>query len=92
MKDISLQSASFPGTEDLSGAANALLRLQDTYNLPTEQIAQGELQGVQESPKLTGNSACRCFIKSWFMAWPIILHMYEYLSLPVYMHVWARLA
>ena len=43
-----------PTDEDLEGAANALLRLQDTYALPTEKIAKGELQGVKESLTLTG--------------------------------------
>ena len=45
-----------PTDEDLEGAANALLRLQDTYALPTEKIAKGELQGVKESLMLTGIS------------------------------------
>ena len=45
-----------PTDEDLEGAANALLRLQDTYALPTEKIAKGELQGVKESLTLTGIS------------------------------------
>lgn len=37
----------FPSEEDLSGAAVALMRLQDTYNLDTSSIARGELNGVQ---------------------------------------------
>ena len=51
-----------PTDEDLEGAANALLRLQDTYALPTEKIAKGELQGVKESLTLTGISLT---LKKW---------------------------
>ncbi len=43
-----------PTTEDLEGSAQALLRLQDTYSLPTEKMARGELQGLKESATLTG--------------------------------------
>ena len=35
-----------PSYEDLSGAATALMRLQDTYNLDTDKIAQGDIRGV----------------------------------------------
>lgn len=34
---------SFPSGEDLSGAADALLRLQDTYKLDTATIAKGQI-------------------------------------------------
>lgn len=37
----------FPSEEDLNGAAVALMRLQDTYNLETSSLARGELNGVQ---------------------------------------------
>lgn len=37
----------FPSDEDLNGAAVALMRLQDTYNLDTHKVAQGELNGVK---------------------------------------------
>lgn len=43
----------FPSDEDLSGAAVALTRLQDTYNLDTQSIARGELNGVKYSTELT---------------------------------------
>lgn len=36
----------FPGKEDLSGAAAALLRLQDTYRLEAKDIADGNIEGV----------------------------------------------
>ncbi|KAK7111469.1 prolyl 4-hydroxylase subunit alpha-1-like isoform X2 [Littorina saxatilis] len=38
-----------PNYEDLSGAATALMRLQDTYHLDTTQIAHGNLGGVSSS-------------------------------------------
>ena len=50
----SAKISSFPTKEDLQGAATALLRLQDTYALPTEKLARGEIQGIRNSPELTG--------------------------------------
>jgi len=44
----------FPTSDDLTGAASALLRLQDVYALKTEQIAKGRLRGVKNSPELSG--------------------------------------
>lgn len=43
----------FPTDEDLNGAAVALTRLQDTYNLETSSLARGELNGVQYSSEMT---------------------------------------
>jgi len=37
----------FPSDEDLNGAAVALLRLQDTYQLDTSSVARGKLNGIQ---------------------------------------------
>lgn len=48
----------FPTEEDLFGAANALIRLQDTYNLDTSSLARGELNGVQYSTEMTSED---CF-------------------------------
>lgn len=48
----------FPTEEDLTGAANALIRLQETYNLDTASLARGELNGVQYS---TAMSSEDCF-------------------------------
>lgn len=48
----------FPDQEDLSGAATALLRLQDTYALTTDKVAHGELQGIQNSALMTAGD---CF-------------------------------
>lgn len=36
-----------PTDEDLNGAAVALVRLQETYNLDTSSVARGELNGIQ---------------------------------------------
>lgn len=36
----------FPTDEDLNGAAVALMRLQDTYNLETSNVARGIINGV----------------------------------------------
>ncbi|XP_054711189.1 prolyl 4-hydroxylase subunit alpha-1-like isoform X2 [Uloborus diversus] len=48
----------FPDEEDLSGAASALMRLQDTYLLDTSTLARGEIQGTSPSAEL---SAGDCF-------------------------------
>ncbi|XP_023229578.1 prolyl 4-hydroxylase subunit alpha-1-like [Centruroides sculpturatus] len=48
----------FPDDEDLTGAAAALLRLQDTYKLETSSLAKGLIKGVKPSPELTAGD---CF-------------------------------
>ena len=49
----------WPSEEDLNGAAVALLRLQDTYKLTTEDLANGQLNGVNYgNSKLTAHD---CF-------------------------------
>lgn len=48
----------FPDDEDLTGAAAALLRLQDTYKLETSSLAKGHIKGVKPSPELTAGD---CF-------------------------------
>lgn len=48
----------FPSDEDLNGAAAALIRLQDTYNLDTASIARGELNGVKYSSQMSSHD---CF-------------------------------
>lgn len=37
----------FPTDEDLTGAATALMRLQNTYKLETSSLARGVLNGIQ---------------------------------------------
>jgi prolyl 4-hydroxylase len=47
----------FPSDEDLNGAAVALTRLQDTYNLNTHALAEGEILGKKYlSSSLTGTN------------------------------------
>jgi prolyl 4-hydroxylase len=58
LDSMKIYSVNLPRDEDLKGAAAALLRLQDVYALPTEHIAMGNIQGVQNSPILTAEE---CF-------------------------------
>ena len=54
LSGMATKTTVFPGQEDLAGAAEALLRLQDTYALGTHQIATGDLMGVHDSPRMSG--------------------------------------
>ncbi|PAV70367.1 hypothetical protein WR25_24413 isoform B [Diploscapter pachys] len=45
----------FPGEEDLSGAATALLRLQDTYKLDSYDLSNGIILGKKVGHKLTAH-------------------------------------
>ena len=56
--DIYHQPLKWPSEEDLSGAALALTRLQDTYNLDPNDLAHGKLNGKMIGPTL---SAHDCF-------------------------------
>jgi prolyl 4-hydroxylase len=53
-----INNVKFPSKEDLDGAATALLRLQDTYNLDTNQIAEGKISGTARAKPLTAHD---CF-------------------------------
>ncbi|KAG9346048.1 hypothetical protein JZ751_007864 [Albula glossodonta] len=46
ISNLTIQRQYFPSDEDQTGAAKALLRLQDTYRLDTEIISSGNLPGV----------------------------------------------
>lgn len=48
----------FPTDEDLTGCAVALIRLQDTYGMKTEEIAMGKLNGVQSAIEMSSED---CF-------------------------------
>lgn len=48
----------FPTDEDLAGAAFALIRLQDTYGMRTEDLAGGKLNGIQFSSEMSSED---CF-------------------------------
>ncbi|KRZ51942.1 Prolyl 4-hydroxylase subunit alpha-2, partial [Trichinella nativa] len=47
MRDSSL--AKFPTEEDLTGAAEALLRLQDVYKLDTHELSSGRIKGAKQA-------------------------------------------
>lgn len=53
-----MQDFKFPTREDLQGASNAIVRLQDAYKLKTSDVANGVLNGVNYFMKLTTND---CF-------------------------------
>jgi len=42
--------SNFPGGDDLNGAAQALVRLQDTYRLDMPSLAQGVVKPEQDMP------------------------------------------
>ena len=42
-----------PAASDLQGAAEAMIRLQETYNLPTNATADGIIQGFYAGQSLT---------------------------------------
>ena len=47
MSAISFNKYQFPSYEDYKGAVTAIIRLQDTYLLPTHNLSQPEMAGVQ---------------------------------------------
>ncbi|RCN25303.1 hypothetical protein ANCCAN_28986, partial [Ancylostoma caninum] len=47
----------FPQEEDLSGAATAILRLQDVYKLDSTDLSNGIILGEKVSHKLTAHDA-----------------------------------
>jgi len=58
LERLSSKMSYFPSYEDLAGAANALLRLQDTYDLSTDKLASGDVQGASDSLVMTASD---CF-------------------------------
>ncbi|XP_049728655.1 prolyl 4-hydroxylase subunit alpha-2 isoform X1 [Elephas maximus indicus] len=51
--NLSVQRQFFPTDEDETGAAKALMRLQDTYKLDTDKISRGELPGTKYQATLS---------------------------------------
>lgn len=45
VSNLTIQRQHFPNDDDQTGAAKALMRLQDTYELDTETISSGQLPG-----------------------------------------------
>ncbi|MBN3322184.1 P4HA1 hydroxylase, partial [Atractosteus spatula] len=58
ISNLTIQRQYFPNDEDQTGAAKALLRLQDTYNLDTQTLSTGDLPGVTYKSTLTADD---CF-------------------------------
>ncbi|XP_069741624.1 prolyl 4-hydroxylase subunit alpha-1-like isoform X3 [Narcine bancroftii] len=52
ISNLTIQRQFFPNDEDQTGAAKALIRLQDTYNLDADTISQGNLPGVKHKTLL----------------------------------------
>ncbi|KAM3913739.1 prolyl 4-hydroxylase subunit alpha-1 isoform 1-T1 [Leptodactylus fuscus] len=52
ISNLTIQRQYFPSDEDQTGAAKALIRLMDTYNLDTETISKGNLPGVDNQATL----------------------------------------
>ncbi|KAJ8013936.1 hypothetical protein DPEC_G00035020 [Dallia pectoralis] len=53
ISNLTLQRQRFPTDKDQTGAAKALLRLQDTYRLDTNTMSTGDLPGVTHKSSMT---------------------------------------
>ncbi|XP_026141426.1 prolyl 4-hydroxylase subunit alpha-1-like isoform X1 [Carassius auratus] len=53
ISNLTMQRQYFPTEEDQTGAAKALLRLQDTYQLSANTISNGDLPGVVHKSRMT---------------------------------------
>ncbi|KAF7669100.1 hypothetical protein LDENG_00247710 [Lucifuga dentata] len=53
ISNLTIQRQYFPTDEDQTGAAKALLRLQDTYRLDANTISTGDLPGVTYKSRMT---------------------------------------
>uniref|UniRef100_A0A673KL90 procollagen-proline 4-dioxygenase n=1 Tax=Sinocyclocheilus rhinocerous TaxID=307959 RepID=A0A673KL90_9TELE len=53
ISNLTMQRQFFPTEEDQTGAAKALLRLQDTYQLSANTISNGDLPGVVHKSRMT---------------------------------------
>ncbi|CAM4647511.1 hypothetical protein PO909_011601 [Leuciscus waleckii] len=53
ISNLTVQRQFFPTDEDQTGAAKALLRLQDTYRLSANTISNGDLPGVVHKSRMT---------------------------------------
>ncbi|XP_035812934.2 prolyl 4-hydroxylase subunit alpha-1b isoform X3 [Amphiprion ocellaris] len=53
ISNLTIQRQHFPTDEDQTGAAKALLRLQDTYRLDANTISTGNLPGVKHKSHMT---------------------------------------
>lgn len=55
LEQVSTSASALPTSDDLYGAAAAIFRLQDTYQLPAEAISSASVPQLHGSPPLTGN-------------------------------------
>ncbi|KAM4676392.1 prolyl 4-hydroxylase subunit alpha-2 isoform 2-T2 [Discoglossus pictus] len=55
--NLTIQREFFPGEEDETGAAKALMRLQDTYRLDPDTIAKGQLPGTTYISSLSADDS-----------------------------------
>ncbi|XP_047677925.1 prolyl 4-hydroxylase subunit alpha-1b isoform X3 [Tachysurus fulvidraco] len=53
ISNLTVQRQFFPNDEDQKGAAKALIRLQDTYQLSAKVISAGDLPGVVHKSRMT---------------------------------------
>uniref|UniRef100_A0AAQ5XIS4 procollagen-proline 4-dioxygenase n=1 Tax=Amphiprion ocellaris TaxID=80972 RepID=A0AAQ5XIS4_AMPOC len=53
ISNLTIQRKNFPNDDDQTGAAKAMMRLQDTYQLDTNIISTGELPGSSSVASLT---------------------------------------
>uniref|UniRef100_A0A8D0AQJ1 procollagen-proline 4-dioxygenase n=1 Tax=Sander lucioperca TaxID=283035 RepID=A0A8D0AQJ1_SANLU len=53
ISNMSIHRQYFPDAEDETGAAKALMRLQDTYQLDSEAFSKGKLPGIHSNAILT---------------------------------------
>ncbi|XP_006783741.1 prolyl 4-hydroxylase subunit alpha-1b isoform X1 [Neolamprologus brichardi] len=58
ISNLTIQRQHFPNDEDQTGAAKALIRLQDTYRLDANTISTGNLPGVKYKSHMTAED---CF-------------------------------
>ncbi|KAM9425937.1 prolyl 4-hydroxylase subunit alpha-1-like isoform 1-T2 [Pholidichthys leucotaenia] len=57
ISNLTIQRQYFPNDDDQTGAAKALIRLQDTYQLDTNTLSTGELPGLSSSDRVTSLSS-----------------------------------
>lgn len=53
-EQLSLYKHEMPTTEDFEGVIDAILRLQDTYEISSGQFVDGSFSKASNSPRMTG--------------------------------------
>ncbi|XP_038831286.1 prolyl 4-hydroxylase subunit alpha-1-like isoform X1 [Salvelinus fontinalis] len=61
ISNLTIQRQYFPNDDDQTGAAKALMRLQDTYRLDTQTISTGELPGTNTDVTMSPMTVEDCF-------------------------------